>query len=287
MKVLIQIAIISLISIQIHAQTDNNGNPIFNSVSTDEREFKNCLLISNYYTLSNNIENKLSSVFISESPSLDEVENAAKQLPSDFFILTKESKMVAMIMIQEYPKREFMTMVMSSNKQDFYKCELEGDISENRANELIQENYDSTATMKNGILTFNNTEFKIITNEEIDKAIEELIEKNKLHKKTPSEIVMPSKNQLKEFVIEGTKEGNQLDFFTEIQGQENDGIQVKPGVFSTKLGIALYKWGRACFDIGVNTVEDAYEIFAEIRGRELNRKEREYIKLGFYKELEK
>lgn len=287
MKVLIQIAIISLISIQIHAQTDNNGNPIFNSVSTDEREFKNCLLISNYYTLSNNIENKLSSVFISESPSLDEVENAAKQLPSDFFILTKESKMVAMIMIQEYPKREFMTMVMSSNKQDFYKCELEGDISENRANELIQENYDSTATMKNGILTFNNTEFKIITNEEIDKAIEELIEKNKLHKKTPSEIVMPSKNQLKEFVIEGTKEGNQLDFFTEIQGQENDGIQVKPGVFSTKLGIALYKWGRACFDIGVNTVKDAYEIFAEIRGRELNRKEREYIKLGFYKELEK
>lgn len=287
MKRLTQIAIILLISIQIYAQTDNNGNPVFNSVSTGEKEFKNCLLISNYYTLSNNIENKLSSVFISESPSLDEIENAAKLLPSDFFILTKESKMIAMVMIQEQPKREFMTMIMSSNKQDFHICELQGDVSENRANELIKENYDSTATIKNGILTFNNKEFKIITNKEIDKAIKELIEKNKLHKKTPSEIVMPSKNQLKEFIVEETKEGNQLDFFTEIKGQENDGIQVKPGVFSTKLGIALYKWGRACFDIGVNTVEDAYEIFAEIKGRDLNRKERDYIKLGFYKELEK
>ncbi len=194
--------------------------------------------------------------------------------------------MIAMVMLTEQPKREFMSILMSSNTQDFHSCNLDGDITENKANEIIKVGYDSTAVVQNDILTFNKKEFKIIKNEDIEKALLELIGKNKLHKKTPSEIVIPSRNQLKEFILEESKEGGQLDFFTKIKGQENDGIQIKPGVVSTKLGIALYKWGRACFDIGVNTVEDAYDIFAEFKGGELNRREKGYIKLGFDKKLE-
>ncbi|WP_439882765.1 hypothetical protein ACSX1A_06250 [Pontibacter sp. MBLB2868] len=53
------------------------------------------------------------------------------------------------------------------------------------------------------------------------------------------------------------------------------------------MGVALYKWGRACFDFGVNKVEDAYEIFTENKQGDLNQREREYIKMGFNKELEK
>lgn len=287
MKILLPIFFALLSIIQSFGQNDKNGNPVFNSIITGEKELKKCLVISNYYTLNNNIENKLSSAYISETPSLYEIEKAATELASDFFILTKESKIIAMVVLQELPKREFMSILMNSKKQDFYPCNLKGDITENRANEILNENYDSTATIENGILTFNNKEFKIISKKEIEKATLELIQENRLHKKTPSEIIMPSQNQLKEFIIEETKEGGKTDFFTEIKGHENDGIQVKPGVFSTKLGIALYQWGRACFDLGVNTVEDAYEIFAEIKERELNRKEKDYIKLGFFKELEK
>jgi hypothetical protein len=58
-------------------------------------------------------------------------------------------------------------------------------------------------------------------------------------------------------------------------------------VFTTKQSVALYKWGRACFDIGVNTVEDAYGIFAEHQGKPVNAQDKEYIKAGFYKEWEK
>jgi hypothetical protein len=50
---------------QAFGQTDKNGNPVFNSVSTTEKSFDDFLLISNYYTLKNNIENKQSSVFVS------------------------------------------------------------------------------------------------------------------------------------------------------------------------------------------------------------------------------
>lgn len=287
MKILLPI-IFALLSItQLVSQNDGNGNPVFNSISTGEKEFKKCIVISNYYTLNNNIENKLSSVFISKSPTLDEIEKAATQLASDFFILTKDSKMVAMLMLQEQPERKFMTVIMKSQKQSFYSCNLKGDITENRAAEIVNKSYDPKAKIENGILTFNDKRFRIISNEDIEKAILELIEKKKLYKKTPSDIIMPSQNQLKEFILESTKEGNQLDYFTEIKGHENDGIQVKPGLFTTKLGIALYRWGSACFEIGVNTVEDAYGIFEEYKGRELNRREKDYIKLGFFKELEK
>lgn len=85
---------------QTFAQTDKNGNPVFNSVSTGEKSIDNFVLISNYYTLKNNIENTQSSVFISEKPTLDQIEKASINLASDFFIMTKESKMVVMVMLK-------------------------------------------------------------------------------------------------------------------------------------------------------------------------------------------
>lgn len=284
----ITIILLTILSLgQVLAQTDNNGNPVFNSVSTNEKSIDNFLLISNYYTLRNNIENKQSSAFISENPTLDQIEKAAINLASDFFILTKESKIVVMIMLQNDPKREFMTITMANKKQSIFPCKLTGDITENRANEIIKEKYDTSATIENGKLKFNGKSFKIISNQEIEDAVWKLIKDEKLDKIKPSDIMMPSKKELKDYILIETKEGGKLDFFTEIKGKEFDGVQIKPGVFATKQSIALYKWGRACFDIGVNSIEDVYEIFAEFKQKELNQRDKEYIKMGFDKEWEK
>lgn len=272
---------------QSFGQNDKNGNPVFNSVSTREKYFESFLLISNYYTLKNNIENKQSSVFISENPTLDEIEDAAVKLPSDFFIMTKKSKMITMVLLQTYPQREYIIIVKSTNQQTSAPCKLQGDITENRAKELIKERYDSSASIENSVLTFNNKKFLIIAEKQIEEAVLDLIKQKKLDKKKPSDITLPSKTELKEYILTETKEGGKLDFFTEIKGKEYDGIQVKPGVFSTRIGVALYKWGRACFVIGVNTVEEAFDIFSEVKKREINRQEKDHIKMGFYKELEK
>lgn len=284
----ITIILLTILSLgQVFAQTDKNGNPVFNSVSTNEKTIDNFLLISNYYTLRNNIENKQSSVFISEKPTLDQIENAAINLASDFFILTKESKMVVMVMLQNDPKREYMSITMATKQQSTFPCKLIGDITENRANEIIKEKYDTTATIENGKLKFNGKSFIIISNQEIEDAVWKLIKDEKLDKKKPSDIMMPSKKELRNYILTETKEGGKLDFFTEIKGHEMDGVQIKPGVFDTKGGVALYKWGRACFDIGVNTLDDTYAIFSEYKGRQVNGREKEYIKMGFNKELEK
>lgn len=286
----ITIIILSFLTLslgQTFGQTDKNGNPVFNSVSTTEKSLDEFLLISNYYTLKNNIENKQSSVFVSENPTLDQVEKSAINLPSDFFILTKESKMVVMVMLQNDPKRLFMTIEMRTKQQSTFTCNLIGDLTENRANEIIKEKYDTTATIENGKLKFNGKEFIIISNQEIEEAVSALIKKEKLNKKKPSDIMLPSKKEIKIFILAETKQGGKLDFYTEIKGKEYDGVQIKQGVFTTKQSVALYKWGRACFDIGVNTVEDAYDIFAEHQGKPVNERDKEYIKAGFYKEWEK
>lgn len=284
----ILIIILTMLSLgQMFAQSDKNGNPIFNSVSTGEKSIDNFLLISNYYTLKNNIENKKSSVFISEKPTLHQIEKASVNLASDFFLITKESKMVAMVILQNEPKREFMTIVMSNNQKSTFPFNLNGDITENRANEIIKEKYDTAAIISNGKLNFNEKEFVIIPNQKIEEAVLTLIKKEKLDKKKPSDIILPSKKELKNYILTETKAGGKLDFFTEIKGKEFDGVQIKQGVFATKQSIALYKWGRTCYDLGVNAIEDAYEIYSEFKQKEVNQRDKEYIKMGFDKEWEK
>jgi hypothetical protein len=286
MKQFLTLVLFTLSTGHFFAQTDKNGNPVFNSVSTTEKQIGDCLLSSNYYTLKNNIDNKHSSVYISEHPVSDQIETAAINLPSNFYTLTKHKKIVVMILLQHDPKREFMVIEMLTHKQSTFPCKLTGDITEDRANEIIRAKYDSTATIDNGKLRLNGKEFKIILNREIEDAVTALIKAEKLHKLEPSDITMPSKSDVKAFILSETKEGGKLDFFTPIKGKEYDGLQIKPGLFTTQQGVALYKWGRACFEIGVNTAEDALAIFAEFKGKPLSERDIDYIRMGFNKEWE-
>lgn len=90
---------------------------------------------------------------------------------------------------------------------------------------------------------------------------------------------------LRASVLKETQPGGRLDFFTSIKGHEYDGAQIKPGVYSTLGHIALYKWGRAVKEMGVENVEDAYAIFSEFKSQPIGQRDKDYIKTGFRKEL--
>lgn len=272
---------------KVLCQTDDQGDIVFNSITINEKEMGDFILVSNYYTLSNNIENKLSSAYVADKPSLDQIETAALELPSDFFMLAKDGKLVVFILLLEDPKREFLTIALADQEETSYACTLVGEIMENRANEIIKEGYDPNASIADGKLTFNGKDFAIISNKVIEEAVLQLIEKEKLNDKPVSDIVFRSQKHLEEYVLNESKEGGKLDFFTEIKGKETDGIQIKPGVFSTRKGVALYKWGSACFEIGISTLGDAIEIFKKIQGKEVSERDKKYIKMGFYNELSK
>lgn len=285
-----KIFIIAFLTFSFHlfSQTDKNGNPVFNSITLVEEKIDDYQLNSNYYTLANNIMNKNSSVFISEKPSLDQIETAATKLPSDFFLVIKENSPLKMIMIADKsPEKVFFTINPSDGSSEIYPCDITGDITENRAKEIIEQKFDANAKINGGKLFFNNKEFSIITNEEIKNKVKKLIKDKKLNEGNSSHIKIADKGLLRKMIIEQTKEGGKLDFFTEIKGHEMDGVQIKKGVFTTKSGIALYKWGRENFELGVNTSDDALKIWEEIKARKPNQREIEYIIMGFNKELEK
>jgi hypothetical protein len=270
-----------------YSQIDQNGNPIFNSIATDGERVDSAYLLSNYYTLKNNIDNKKSSVYISENPTLEEIENAATNLPSDFFILTNGQQVISMIMVLNSPSRSFLVVKPKTGESKKYKCKIKGDISENRANEIIEMKYDTNANINNGTLLFNNKKLKIYTKKDVKIAVLDLIKSEKLSLGGASNMKILSFDEMKVNILKESKEGGKLDFFTPIKDKEMDGIQIKPGVFSTKISVALYKWGKALYEMGVNKIEDAYLIFSEFKGRALNIKEKDYIKLGFDRELEK
>lgn len=269
-----------------YSQTDQHGNPVFNSVSISEETVKDFKVISNYYTLKRNIENKGSSVYISDNPTLNEISYAATSLPSDFFLITKGQRMVNLVVIINQPSRKFLVINPTSREQNEFECSIKGEITENRATEIIKENYDPNAKIVGNKLYFNGKKLKIISNKEIRKNVIGLIEKHRLYIGDTSGLKILSKEELRAFILAETKENGKLVFFTAIKGKEFDGLQIKPGLFTTRLGIALYKWGRANFDLGVNNVDDAFSIFAEFKGRQLNQREKDYIKKGFDKEFD-
>jgi hypothetical protein len=91
--------------------------------------------------------------------------------------------------------------------------------------------------------------------------------------------------EIKSFILAETKQGGKLDFFTEIKGKEYNASQVKPGLFMTNIEMALYKWGKANFDLGIENVETALKIFEEFKGKDLNRREKDLIPMGYTNDL--
>ncbi|KGO91596.1 hypothetical protein [Flavobacterium subsaxonicum] len=287
MKNLLVALIVLCSSASLFAQTDDNNNPIFNSVILGTDTVDGLTVMYNYYTLKNNIENKNSSVYIDDKPSLAETIDAAQTLPSDFFVIMRGQEVVSLLLFTASPKIEFMLMDIKTGASKNFSPALQGTLTQNRANELLTEKYAANTKIKGDKLTFNNAQFKIITTADIKKEAAAIIKNEKLKDATSTGIQVLSQMQIKENIIKESAKGGKLDFFTPIIGIENNGVQIKPGIFETNMGVALYKWGRAAFDAGVNTVDDALAIYAETKGRPVSKKETLYIKMGFEKTLEK
>ncbi|WP_139920480.1 hypothetical protein [Hymenobacter sp. DG01] len=93
--------------------------------------------------------------------------------------------------------------------------------------------------------------------------------------------------KLRKRILKDTQPGKKLDFFTPIKGHEMDGVQIRPGLFSTLGHVALYKWGHAVRELGVADLEEANSILAEFRGKALSARDQEYLKSGYYQIYER
>ena len=96
-----------------------------------------------------------------------------------------------------------------------------------------------------------------------------------------------SQDEIKSFILTETKQGGKLDFFTDIKGKEYNASQVKPGLYMTNIEMALYKWGKANFELGVEKVENVLKIYEEYKGKDLSRTEKDLIPMGYRNDLSK
>ena len=92
---------------------------------------------------------------------------------------------------------------------------------------------------------------------------------------------------IKNLILNESKAGGRLDFFTPIKGHEMDAVQIKPKLFDTKLGVALYQWGKATQQLGIPSAEEALSVWAQLKERKQNERETAYITSGFNLEFEK
>jgi hypothetical protein len=257
----------------------------FHSIQIRESKIKNHTLIYSYYTLQNNINNANSSVFLDSNPTPEQAMIAAINLPSDFVAIRDSQTVIAIILMVNKPKREFLVIDPIRQSQFKLPCNLLGDITSNRANELVKHDFESKSYIQKGELFIQGRKLKIISNKALEKKIMDIIASEGLL--TQEKVVFSDTERKKTMILQQSVENRSLDYFTKIKGKENVEIEIVSGVYETNLNFALYKWGRATKDLGIETVDFSLIIWQELVHRNPTTQEIEMIRSGFNKSWEK
>jgi hypothetical protein len=257
----------------------------FHSIQIQETKRLNHTIVYSYYTLQNNINNANSSVFLDSNPSPEQAMIAAINLPSDFVAIRDSQTVIAIILLVNKPKREFLIIDPIRQSQYALPCNINGDITSNRANELVKHDFESKSFIQNGELFIQGRKLKIISNKALEKKIMDIILSEGLL--TQKKVVLSDAEKKKTMILQQSVENRSLDYFTKIKGKEHVEIEIVPGIYETNLNFALYKWGRATKELGIETVDFSLIIWQELVHRNPTTQEIEMIRSGFNKSWEK
>lgn len=278
-KILTIISFLLLCSHQnLFSQMDKNGNPVFNSINIEKTNLENFEIFSNYYTIKDNIDNRSSSVFISENPSLENYVNFATQLPSYYFLLVDNGNIKGMAILIPNPKDDsfFYKVVVPNNNSSFMvPSSLKGKITEHRAKELatIKSN-DSKMTETQ--FEINNVKLDVISYKLIEAEFKEIVvDKIKSAAKTD--------NRLEEYIKTESKEGGKFDFKKRLE--KSEGFILHESILYNKKDFAILMWGAAVKSIGYTDFNKAKDLWININGRELTESELKALKKGFETKL--
>ncbi len=277
-QLLLFIFLILITSSNLYSQLDKNGNPIFNSEKIENLSFENLEIISNYYPIKDNINNKQSSVFISENPTSDEYWNFSTKLPSYYFMILDQGNISGMLIL--IPKEDhsfFYNVIMPHTNEKFQiPSKLKGDISENRAKELsgIEK---TKAIINNGVLKFNNKDFKIVRYNDVIEEVKS-ITKEKIIGNPASET-----SNIEEYIKTESK-GGKLDFKNTVE--KNNGAFINfEGVIYNQKDFTILMWGAAVKQIGITELKKAQLLWQKINERNLTEPELKALQKGFETKL--
>ncbi|MGL1935346.1 MAG: hypothetical protein OCD01_10005 [Fibrobacterales bacterium] len=192
MKILLLAVLMLLVSCAGHRNTtDSNGNPIFNSISFNVENFEGYSISQNYYTILNNIHNPNSSVFISKTPTVDDVWNFSTSLPSYFWVITKGATVIKMISLNqtlEGSKSNWNWHVVDviNGTQGEFTAHFKGHLTEHR---WLEQKYKTDmlgqelmAAEKGAILIHNKMMLMVVPYNRIYNELKNIVIKYGLHK---------------------------------------------------------------------------------------------------------
>ncbi|WP_121459949.1 hypothetical protein [Chryseobacterium defluvii] len=271
----ILIFLIFLISSKLYSQLDKNGNPIFNSEKIESFNFENVEIISSYYTIKDNIDNKQSSVFINENPSLDDYWNFSTKLPTYYFMIADKGNVKGMLML--IPKKEddsffYNIIILGKNENFQVASKLKGKITENRAKELAGIK-KTNAIVNDDVLKFGNKDFQILKYHDVIEEVK-IIAKEKIIDNHDNE-----NSNIEEYIKTESK-GGKLDFKNTVEKYDGAFINFE-GVLYNKKDFAILMWGAAVKKNGIKELNKAKLLWQEINERELTEPELKALRKGF------
>lgn len=269
----ILIFLIFLTSSNLYSQLDKNGNPIFNSEKIENISFEGLEIVSSYYTIKDNIDNKQSSVFINENPNLDDYWSFSTQLPSYYFMMVDKGIVDGMLML--IPKNDdsfFYNVVIPGKKVSFQiPSKLKGKITESRAKELsgIKK---TNATLQNGVLKFNNKDFPILKYDDVIAEVKNIAKEKIINNHDEDSNI--------EAYIKTESKGGKLDFKSTVEKYDGALINFN-GIMYNKKDFAILLWGAAVKKTGITELGKAQALWQNINERNLTEPELKALQKGF------
>jgi hypothetical protein len=277
------LAVLSMTS--VFGQIDQHGNPVFNNELISEETLENFELTSSYYNIKDNISKKESSVYVSDNPTVDDYLKFARDLPSNFFIIHKgQNVIIAIVLLQrnDGDKTALTYNIVNPNSGESMEvpCNVFGEITEKRVDELLKLKIDSTAKildMPGGkSFLFNGIAYKIQPYDELKAEVIELA--NQLIS-GGEEIKDPVEYIKKETI------GGKLDF-NKVLENEKQSFFVYDGIAYNKKDFAIYLWGKKVKMIGIKSSKKAILLWEEINKRTLTEPEKKALNSGFNSKTE-
>lgn len=269
----------------VFGQIDQHGNPVFNNEMISEEKLENFELTSSYYNIKNNISNKESSVYVSDNPTIDDYLKFARDLPSNFFIIHKGQNVIVAFMLLQRNDGDKTTLIYNivnpnNGKSMEVPCNVFGEITEKRVEELLKLKIDSTAKildMPGGkSFLFNGIAYKIQPYDELKAEVIELANQ-----------LISGNEEIKDPVEYIKKEtiGGKLDF-NKVLENEKQTLFVYDGMAYNKKDFAIYLWGKKVKMIGIKSSKKAIKLWEEINKRTLTEPEIKALNNGFNSKTE-
>jgi hypothetical protein len=268
----------------VPAQTDKNGNPVFNSNLISEEKFDNFELTSSYYNIKENITNKKSSVYVSDNPTLEEYFKFSRDLPASVFIAHKGQTVICMIMLLQKNEPGKTTLnykiIDPATKKNFQlPCTVWGEINEKRADELLNLKIDPASKIidlpNNGKgLLFNGIVCRIQSFDKLKAEVMEIVNQVGLAQNGNETIKDPEEYIKKETI------GGKLDFNKALE-EEKQAMFMYDGIMYNKKDFAIYLWGKKVKTLGISSSKKAVKLWEEINNRELLSPEKKALEKGF------